>query len=76
MEIIAGKTYWNGGGRRYFIVGPTKDYPHILYSRQGDWFEAKTGRYVSGASLDKLYPGEHPAGEPSWRDLWSEAAPE
>lgn len=69
MEIIAGKTYWNGGGRRYFIVGPTKDYPHILYSRQGDWFEAKTGRFVSGLTLK-------PSDEPSWRDLWSEAAEE
>lgn len=68
MELQIGKTYWNGGGKKHYIAGLTRDYPSIVYSRGGDWFDKKTGHYVAG-EMDSLGSVDR---EPSWRDLWSE----
>lgn len=50
MRIEAGKTYVRKDGEYVNIEGPSKNHPEYAWSRQGDWYEFATGRFVHIAS--------------------------
>ena len=67
MQIENGKSYLRGDGSQADIVGPTKAHPEYAYSRQGDWYEYATGRFVFTASGTW---GGRKAGERFTQDGW------
>lgn len=70
IKLENGKTYLRSDGTRHTVGGATRDYPDVVFTIQGDWYQRATGRYVTYSPMS----GEYKPMQPTWRDLVLEAS--
>jgi hypothetical protein len=71
INLKDGAAYRRGDSTLVTIGGPTKDYPELVWSIGGDWYERTTGRYA----YTKSNGGYELLSFHTWRDLTEECAP-